>query len=919
MDNLSLQKELCILLCHYLKNSYPSIYRELSAYANEKSLIPGGCSSIEEALELRFSNFPNDFFFHFVQSLKPDDTFSSIFRRIAPFQNERVKFNHLLSQEKTVKAHNDTIYCMVIDPLSRVLITGSDDNKIKIFHIPDFRFVKLLSGHSGVITNLSLNPLCTTLVSSSHDKTIRMWSMTTGKCISILKGFTNNDIHYVVFSPSGSMIAAACEDGSVPIWTTSDALQGKHPCRILRSPARGPVAWVSFSPGGEFISYSSEPSNITVVPMKTMTQTILEFHQSLVDFVQFTKSYYGSGEYGPRLLSVSNKDGTFACWELDSGNWVTKYTIKQAVGKDNNEITKVAVDCNERIVVIGRISRICVYDLLTGDCIGQLPDLPVCDSVICMSCSPTDPDMFFIGNSEGDAAIINVKACRVLSVIHHKKHHICESCWSNDGSCVYASDNDGNIYCFRIVTDKSLVMKKPKELLFCDPNMDVQDEEEEEDEEDDKSKDSSGENTNDDKNEEEDSDDKKEEESSSSESAVIDQSDDIFKEEIDIRDLRLPIKMLQSKFLRNCANELKIIQKMFVLNEQQEEGEQEENRLEIAAVQHIPVTFDIPLNPRGPNATVDADISGDAGAETSVKIQSDSDDWCFGGSNVVIEPPHFSSDNVPNRWPFWMTAVSLDNVSYFPQVGDEVFLFQTLYEPIAIANSFDPLKDDDDSNEQKRGTITFVDQHPAGMILKLSIKSNSVDVIFPLPERVRFMVPVLKYKASLKNLPKLSKAEEIVTITMQSYSSPSIVTAKVINIRDDAKSNPVNSITISTAETSKTMTISPWDVFSINGEEIRCDYQLKIHREMLIGVIDSLLANKDFKAFRKLSSIKLELLSRIAHPMSLTLLAERINSNYYRTPKGVIDDINKFNELYSDDPVLAKKAEDMVKILRNSM
>ena len=151
------------------------------------------------------------------------------------------------------------------------------------------------------------------LISSSHDHTIKIWSLVDGHCIVSLSGFTCDVIHSAIFSPSGAMIAAACEDGTVPLWTTKDAIQGKPPCRVLRSVTKKSVAWVAFSPGGEFLSFSTDPSNVTVVPMKTMILSTLEFHQALVDFLQFSSCFYGIGEYGPRLLTVSYEEGIVGC------------------------------------------------------------------------------------------------------------------------------------------------------------------------------------------------------------------------------------------------------------------------------------------------------------------------------------------------------------------------------------------------------------------------------------------------------------------------------------------------------------------------------------------------------------------------------------------------------------------------------
>jgi WD40 repeat protein len=287
---------------------------------------------MEDALDLRFQHLPPDQFFQVIQCMRPNDDYPSIFRRISPFPEPPAPNGfQLINPLKHISIHKDSIYCLTADPLGRVLITGADDNSIGLWTIPDLDPVCSLVGHQHVITNLCLNSCCSLLVSSSQDSTIRLWSMADGTCASVLSGFTTDHVHYATFSPSGSMLAGACEDGTIPLWVTSEALKSNPPVKVFKTPQNGAGVWVTFSPGGEFMSYSCEPSSIVVIALKTLTQRSLELYTGPVSSMRFFSSFFTSGsDVGPRLMTAANEEGVFAIWCVEGGTWHPKFVFRHS-------------------------------------------------------------------------------------------------------------------------------------------------------------------------------------------------------------------------------------------------------------------------------------------------------------------------------------------------------------------------------------------------------------------------------------------------------------------------------------------------------------------------------------------------------------------------------------------------------------
>ena len=92
-----------------------------------------------------------------------------------------------------------------------------------------------------------------------------------------------------------------------------------------------------------------------------------------------------------------------------------KYSIKHGSGRGKGKILKTCLDCDQKIIIVSRTTNMYSYDFLTGEAIGPFPDVPICGNVSCITCAPTMSGIFFIGNNEGSAAIVDAVSLKILS------------------------------------------------------------------------------------------------------------------------------------------------------------------------------------------------------------------------------------------------------------------------------------------------------------------------------------------------------------------------------------------------------------------------------------------------------------------------------------------------------------------------
>ena len=100
----------------------------------------------------------------------------------------------------TLLGHVNAIYCIIFDRTSTRLVTGSDDNNVKVWSTRDGSLLKTLRGHQNAISFLALNAKNTYLASASMDSTIRIWDFYTLCPVRVLMEL--GPINIVHFCPS---------------------------------------------------------------------------------------------------------------------------------------------------------------------------------------------------------------------------------------------------------------------------------------------------------------------------------------------------------------------------------------------------------------------------------------------------------------------------------------------------------------------------------------------------------------------------------------------------------------------------------------------------------------------------------------------------------------------------------------------
>lgn len=117
-----------------------------------------------------------------------------------------------------LEGHNCTVWCIIPFCEDTMLASGSSDNSIKIWDLINWRCIYSLEGHENTISSLVLlkNEL---LGSSSWDYTCKIWNLETRNCLYTLGG--HKDIVWCIVELKNGDLASCSSDKNIMIWGKS--------------------------------------------------------------------------------------------------------------------------------------------------------------------------------------------------------------------------------------------------------------------------------------------------------------------------------------------------------------------------------------------------------------------------------------------------------------------------------------------------------------------------------------------------------------------------------------------------------------------------------------------------------------------------------------------------------------------------
>ncbi|OHT15336.1 hypothetical protein TRFO_42581 [Tritrichomonas foetus] len=457
--NAEQKHELMFIMAKYLKTIFPDVAEMFVQRCEEENLFPKPVFSSNASFQQLQSHFlsgvPDDQLIRIISNTRDQSQYSSL---LATTSNTLPVVNicdilthkigspfpqfHKFSAHHRVIGHTNKIYCLAVDVTSQILITGSDDNTIKLWKIPELILMKTFDVNEDSISDLAIHPSNLYFGASSHDSTITIYSLESGRIMRRIK--MKDLVHNLKFSPCGTFFGAACEEGCVTIWSFDEILRKTSndltPVKIINSPHKRPAAWLNFSPGGDFVVFSADPNTILVSSLYEDCTYELKGHNELPDFVFFSKITC------KRILSLSLRDREIRVWEAKNSAWEESTSLST---QRKIRMWRVVFNSDESRIIGVASTAILVWDTFSKRLIHSLSFNEFTDHATIVVAHPINPAVVFVATSKGRSALVDIFNGQLISGLQSEEGpEYNEAIWSPDGQFVFASDSDGGATIF---------------------------------------------------------------------------------------------------------------------------------------------------------------------------------------------------------------------------------------------------------------------------------------------------------------------------------------------------------------------------------------------------------------------------------------------------------------------------------------
>ena len=120
----------------------------------------------------------------------------------------------------SLTGHSHIVSAMTISADGKLLVSGSWDQTIKIWHLETGKLIRTLKGHRDKVYAVALSPDGQIIASGSADQSIKLWHPETGELLATFNGHSHT-VTALAFTDSGEMLVSGSFDQTIKIWQRS--------------------------------------------------------------------------------------------------------------------------------------------------------------------------------------------------------------------------------------------------------------------------------------------------------------------------------------------------------------------------------------------------------------------------------------------------------------------------------------------------------------------------------------------------------------------------------------------------------------------------------------------------------------------------------------------------------------------------
>ena len=230
--------------------------------------------------------------------------------------------------------HTKEVNSVAVSADGRFIVSGSDDNTIKVWNIQERREECTFTGHTSDVSSVAVSADGRFIVSGSEDNTIKVWNIQERREECTFTGHTNYVLSVAV-SADGRFIVSGSDDNTIKVWNIQER---REECTFTGH--TNVVLSVAVSADGRFIVSGSEDNTIKVWNIQERREECtFTGHTNAVSSVAVSAD--------GRFIVSGSEDNTIKVWNIQERREECTFT------GHTSAVSSVAVSADGRFIVSG--------------------------------------------------------------------------------------------------------------------------------------------------------------------------------------------------------------------------------------------------------------------------------------------------------------------------------------------------------------------------------------------------------------------------------------------------------------------------------------------------------------------------------------------------------------------------------------
>ncbi|CAF3851362.1 unnamed protein product [Rotaria magnacalcarata] len=251
-------------------------------------------------------------------------------------------------QETEIRLHPKPVSTVAFHPDGFMLVTGCWDGIVRQWNVANGQRKSVMRGHLSSIKTVAYSADGRYIASCSIDGECRLWNALTGSQVGLISA----RISSIYFSPNGSTLASAGNDGRVRVFSSTIGQ-----CQmIISNETWGSVSNIIIHPEGEYIIAGYHSGSIRIFDIQNgTTEQELHYHQGRIHRLGFAPSS------GNILISASG-DSNSRIYDLKDLGLRTDLRIQTATLKGHTAAVLSCAIGKMKVIATGsEDATVCIY------------------------------------------------------------------------------------------------------------------------------------------------------------------------------------------------------------------------------------------------------------------------------------------------------------------------------------------------------------------------------------------------------------------------------------------------------------------------------------------------------------------------------------------------------------------------------